>query len=263
MGSDKKEKFARVGIATKGVIYTLIGGLTAYAAFGSGNQIQDSGGVLKYIAQQSFGQILLIITTVGIIGYVFWRLYLAFKNPGQDSDSDAKSSVKRIGYFLSAVSYALLAYTSIEILMNSSGGGGGGKQSWIAKILQQSWGQYAVYAIALILLGKAGYELYRAYSGKFRDKIQNAELDSKAQSFLIKAGKVGFTARAVVFGVIAYLFFKAASQSNAQKAGGTEMAFSFLQEQGGQILLGVIAAGLACYGVYLLASSRYRNIPLS
>ena len=261
MSSSKKEKFARVGIATKGLIYVILGGLTAYAAFSSQESITASNGVLRYIAQQSFGQILLIITTIGIIGYVFWRLYLAIQNPENNSDSDAKSAVKRLGYFFSAVSYGLLAYTAIDILMNNSAGGSG-KQSWIATILDQSWGVYLIYFIALILLGKALYELYRAYSGKFKEKIQNAELDRKAQSFLLKAGKVGFTARSIVFGIIAYTFFRAASSSNAQMAGGTKMAFAFLQEQGGQILLGIVAFGLALYGIYLLASSRYRNIPL-
>ncbi|BAO56645.1 DUF1206 domain-containing protein [Nonlabens marinus] len=261
MSSSKKEKFARVGIATKGLIYVILGGLTAFAAFSSQESITASNGALKYIAGQSFGQILLIITTIGIIAYVMWRLYLAFQNPENRSDSDTKSAVKRLGYFFSAISYALLAYTAIEILLNNSTGGSG-KQSWISTILDQSWGVYLIYFIALVLLGKALYELYRAYSGKFKSKIQNAELDRKAQSFLIKAGKVGFTARSIVFAIIAYTFFRAASATNAQMAGGTKMAFAFLQEQGGQILLAVIAFGLALYGVYLLASSRYRNIPI-
>jgi len=261
MGSSKKETFARIGIATKGIIYTLIGGLTAFAAFNFNKNITGSDGVLNYIVQQSFGSLLLIITTAGIIGYVFWRLYLTFKNPEPNSDSDAKSAIKRIGYFFSAISYALLAYTAIDILLNNSNGGSG-KKSWIATILEQPWGVYFIYFIAIVLLGKAGYEIYRAYSGKFKSRIQNSELDEKAQSFLTKAGKVGFTARAIVFAIIAYLFFKTASESDAQMAGGTKMAFSFLKEQGGPILLGLIALGLSLYGIYLLASSRYRDIPI-
>ncbi|PRP66847.1 DUF1206 domain-containing protein [Nonlabens agnitus] len=261
MSSSKKETFARIGIATKGIIYTILGGLTAYAAFNSRKNLTSSDGALEYIASQSFGKILLIITIIGIAGYVFWRLYLVIKNPDGNSDSEAKSTVKRIGYFLSAVSYALLAYTAIEIILNSSQGGSG-KQGWLSMTLDQSWGSILVYLIAFILFGKAIYELYRAYSDKFKKRIQNAELDHKAQSFLINAGKAGFTARAIVFGIIAFLFFKAASQSDAQMAGGTKQAFSFLQEQGGLILLGIVAFGLALYGIYLLASSRYRNIPI-
>ena len=259
MSSSKKETFARIGIATKGIIYVILGGITAYAAFNSNQNMTSSDGALKYIASQSFGQILLLITAIGIAGYVFWRLYLAIANP--EGDSDTKSTVKRIGYVFSAISYALLCYTAIELLLNSSSGGSS-KKGWLAMILDQSWGSIAIYIIALILLGKAGYELYRAYSGKFTDRIQNSELDSKSQSFLIKAGKAGFTARAVVFGIIAFLFYKAASQSDAQEAGGTKQAFAFLQEQGGLILMGIVAFGLALYGIYLLASSRYRNIPI-
>ncbi|WP_164510897.1 DUF1206 domain-containing protein [Nonlabens xiamenensis] len=259
--SSKKEKFARTGIATKGVIYLFIGGITAYAAFNSRQNITGSDGVLTYIAKQSFGQILLGLLTIGILGYVFWRLYLAFNDPEGNTDSSEKSAVKRLGYFLSAMSYAVLAYTAIEILLGSSDGGSG-SSNWLSALLDQSWGVYVVYAIALALAGKGIYELYRAYSGKYKKRIQNAELDQKAQSFLTKAGKVGFTARGIVFGILAFLFAKAAYQSNAAMAGGTKKAFSFLQEQGGLVLLGIIAAGLALYGIYLLASSRYRNIPI-
>lgn len=260
MSSSKKESFARAGIATKGLIYTLVGTLTAYAALGNGQSIKDSGGVLKFIVQQNFGQILLITTTVGIIGYVFWRTYQSFKMPNQNKNSKTASTFKRIGYFLSGLSYALLAYTAIEILLNTNSGSS--KKGWIASILEQEWGIYLIYLIAILLVGKSVYEIYRAYSGKFKKKIQNAELDSSSQSILIKIGKLGITARAVVIGIIAFLFYKAAHQSNENMAGGTKMAFSYLQEQGGQLVLGIIALGLGLYGIYLLACSRYRNIPI-
>lgn len=261
MGSSKKEVLARVGIATKGIIYMLLGGITAFAAFNSRQNLTASNDTLKYIASQSFGQILLLLTIIGIAGYVFWRLYLTINNPDNKAGNDSKDIVKRIGYALSALSYTLLCYTGIELLLNNSQSGSS-KQGWIATILQQPWGSIVVYFIALILLGKAVYELYRAYSGTFKKRIQNSELNQSSQSFLIKAGKAGFTARAIVFGIIAFLFYKAASQSNAQMAGGTKQAFSFLQDKGGLILLGVVALGLMLYGIYLIASSRYRNIPI-
>ena len=259
--SSKKETFARFGIFTKGVVYLLIGGLTAYTAFSSGNGAKGGSGVLEYVASQPFGQILLGLMILGILAFTGWRFYLAIKNPEGAGEDDKKSTVRRIAYLASAVSYLLLAIFGINILLNSGSGGSGGS-SWLSQLLSSDWGTYVVYFIALCLVGKAIYEIYRAYSGKFRDKIQNSELDSDAQSFLIKAGKLGFTARGIVVGVIAFLFFKAAMNSNASKAGGTKDAFQFISEQGGMILMGVIAVGLSLYGVYLLASSRYRNMPV-
>ncbi|MGB5982766.1 MAG: DUF1206 domain-containing protein [Nonlabens sp.] len=259
--SSKKETFARFGIFTKGVVYVLIGGLTAYTAFSSGSGAKGSNSVLDYVVSQPFGQILLGLMVLGILAFTGWRFYLAIKNPEGGGEDDKKSAIKRAAYLLSALSYLTLAIYGIQLLLNS-GSSGGSSNSWLSQLLSSDWGTYLVYFIALCLLGKAIYELYRAYSGKFTDKIRNAELDSDAQSFLIKAGKLGFTARGIVIGVIAYLFFKAAMNSNAGKAGGTKDAFQFISEQGGVVLMGVIAVGLSLYGIYLLASSRYRNIPV-
>ncbi len=245
--SSKKETFARFGIFTKGVIYLMIGGLTAYTAFGSGGGAKGSDSMLKKVSSQPFGQILLGLMILGILAFVGWRLYLAIKNPNSEGD-DKKDGLKRAGYAVSALSYLSLAVFGINLLINSGSSSGGGGGSWLSKILDQSWGKYAVIFIALCILGKGIYELYRAYSGKFKDKIQNSELDSDAQSFLIKAGKLGFTARGIVFGIISYLFFRAAMSSSAGKAGGTKDAFQFIQEQGGTIMMGVIAVGLALYG---------------
>ncbi len=261
MKSGKKELLARAGIATKGIIYLLIGGLTAYATWFNGNAAKDSGGVLQYIAQQTLGQVMLVCITVGICGYVFWRLYLAIFNPKDQTDSDKKSTIKRLGYFFSALSYTLLAFTGIQILMGSNSQEST-KQGWIAFILEQPAGVYLIYAIALLLLIKAIYEIYRVYSGKFKSKIRDTELDEKAQATLIKCGSAGFIARGIVIAVIAFLFFKAGQQSNENMAGGTKMAFTFLQQQGGTIALGIIATGLALYGIFMMASSRYRYMPL-
>jgi hypothetical protein len=255
----KKENFARFGIFTKGAIYMLIGILTAYTAFSSGSGAKGGNSVLEYVASQPFGQILLGVMILGILAFVGWRLYLAIKNPEKEGD-DKKDGIKRAAYFISALSYLALAVFGIQLLMSSGSGGGG--NSWLSTILDSDWGKYLVIFVALCLVGKAIYEFYRAYSGKFTDKIRNAELDRKVQDYLIKMGKLGFTARGVVVGVIAFLFFKAAMSQNAGQAGGTKDAFQFIQEQGGTILMGVIAVGLAMYGIYLLASSRYRNMPV-
>ncbi len=187
---NKKENFARFGIFTKGVVYLLIGGLTAYTAFSSGDGAEGSNGVLREIAQQPFGQILLGAMVLGILAFVGWRLFLAIKNPEGGDEDDKKAAVKRAAYFVSALSYLSLAIYGINILFSSKSGG---SSSWLSKILGNSWGVYLIIFVSLCLAGKAIYELYRAYSGKFTDKIQNSELDQKAQSFLIKAGKLGFT----------------------------------------------------------------------
>jgi hypothetical protein len=151
------------------------------------------------------------------------------------------------------------------MLVQSGGnsGGSGKNEKIVAQLLDQPYGQWLVGIVALIFLGKAIYQLYRAYSGKFKDKIKNTGLDQRIQDGLLTAGRIGYTARGLVIGVIAYLTFRAALTASSSASGGTKDAFGFLQDTFGTIVFGVIAAGLAAYGVFMFMKARYREMSLS
>ncbi|MBK6265978.1 DUF1206 domain-containing protein [Marivirga sp. S37H4] len=258
--NNKKEKFARFGISTKGFVYCLIGALTLAAAFGMGGKKADSDGVLSTLGDQPFGQILLGITALGLLGFVFWRFYQAIVDP-EDIGSDFKGIITRIGYSLSAVFYGLLAFTALKMIFNGGNqGSGGGRESAISTLLSKPYGQVLVGILGAIFLGKALYQFYRAYSGKFKKKVEAAELDNKVERWVLNTGYVGYTARGIVVGVISYLTFHAAFTADSDSAGGTKEAFSFLQNEFGTIVLAIIAAGLFAYGFFMFVKARYRSI---
>ncbi len=254
--SNKRENIARFGIATKGLVYLLIGVLATMAALGEGGKKSGSSGVLDYLAKQSFGQILLVIIGVGLIGYVFWRMYQAFADP-EENGNDTKAIFLRIGYFISGLVYGALAYVAFSTVAGASSSGGGSRETMISKLLSQSYGQYIVGAIAIVLFIKAVFQLYKAYSGEYKEHVQQSSLRSEAKSLMIKAGKVGFTARGIVIGLIAYFTFKAALTANSDQAGGTKQALNFLQDEFGTIVLMIVALGLAAYGVFMFIKAKY------
>ncbi len=256
----KKEKFARFGIATKGFVYCLVGVLTVAAAFGEGGKKTGSSGVLDTLSGQPFGQILLGITALGLLGFTFYRFYQAIADP-QDKGNDLKGFVTRFGFAISAIFYGFLAFTAAKMIFaSSSSGGGNGQESIAATLLSKPFGQILVGIIGAAFLGKAIYQLYKAYSGKFKDNVQAAELDSKVESMVLKTGYVGYTARGIIIAVISYLMFRAAFSANSDAAGGTKEAFSFLQNEFGTIVLAVIAAGLLAYGFFMLVKARYKTL---
>lgn len=262
LGNNEKRKLiSRIGIGAKGIVYLLVGGLTAWAAFGSGGKKTGSEGVFKFLENQAFGQLMLGVLIVGLACYIFWRLFQTFSDP-EDKGADKEGLGRRIGYFSSGVFYLLVIYSAIEMLLNLGGGNGGsgGKESLIQKLLNQDYGQWLVVGVALIFLGKALWQLYRAYSGKFKDKIEETGLDYNSRRLVYTSGLVGYTARGLVVGVIAFLTVKAALSYQASKSGGTKDAFQFVQDEFGSIVLGVIALGLVCYGIFIMIKARYREM---
>ena len=91
------ETFARFGYAAKGFVYGAIGILALLAAFSTGGKTTDTSGALQAISNQPFGQILLALIALGLVGYVIWRLIQAVNDPG-DKGTDAKGIFTRLGY---------------------------------------------------------------------------------------------------------------------------------------------------------------------
>ncbi len=252
---NKKQNFARFGVATKGLVYFLIGGLTAFGAFGLGGQKSGSGNALDFISQQIFGKVLLIITAVGLIGYVFWRWYQVFFDP-KDMGSDFKAIVKRVSYFISGAFYGFLAFSALKQVMGSSSEGGG--NSFLVKMLDY---KAIAITIGLALLGKAIYEFYQAYSGEFREEVDEAGLSEKAKHLVINAAKVGFTARGIVIAIMSFLMFRTVFSSSSEKVDKTE-AFGFLQNEFGSLVMGIIAIGLIAYGVFMMIKAKYSSLSI-
>ncbi len=250
----KREKFASFGIATKGIVYFIIGILTAMAAFGYGGKKSSSGTVIDFIAQQSLGQILLVLLAIGLLGYVFWRWYQAFANP-KDIENNAKGSVKRIAYFISGVLYGLLAYTAIKTVIGSNSGG----KSFISKIFESDYATTIAIIIGIALVGKGIYEFYQGYSGKFKEEVESAGIPSKVKSLVLKSGKVGYTSRGIVAGILGFLFLKAGFNESANKMSKTD-AFGFIENQFGSIVLGIIALGLVGYGFFMMVKAKHSSL---
>ena len=254
------EKLARAGYFTKGAIYILIGVLSALAAFGAGGQSAGKSEALKVIEEQPFGQVLLVIIAIGFIGYAVWRFVQAFKDT-ENKGSDTKGMLTRIGYGLSGLLYLGFAFYALKIVFGSSSSGGGGQsgqQQAIGELLSQPFGQILVGIVAAVTIGKGLYGIYKGISKKFMKDITGVA--GKERELYEKAGQIGFIARGVVFGIIGFFFARAALLSSSSEAKGTEGVFDFLGSAGGPWLMGLIAIGVAAYGVFQIVKAKYKPI---
>ena len=255
------ENFAKFGHYAKGVVYILIGGLTAFAAFGLGGKVTGARGTVQFILEQPFGRIMLGAVALGLFGYVLWRFYQAIKDP-QNRGSDTKGIAKRIGYAWSGLIYGALAiYSAFLAYRGYDNGGSSGdkRQMFVSKVLSWDLGEWiiGIIAVGTILLGL--YQIYRAISERY---LKNINISSEHRDLFKKAGKVGYIARGIVWGVIGYMLLQAALHTSSGQAGSTESAFQFLRDSTyGPILMGIVALGLACYGIFMFIKGKYFRLP--
>ncbi len=257
LSADKKnslEKFAKSGFFMKGVVYLLIGILATMTAFGLGGEVSGKTGIFQFILEQPFGRILLGIVSVGLFGYAAWRWTQAFIDP-ENSEDDMQNKLKRVGFFISGFLYGTFATYAMKMAIQGyKSGGGSGRTTIIAKILDIPGGQIIVGIIALAIFGKGAYEIWKGISSEHMDKVGN--LGFKTKEAVRKAGQVGYISRGIVLLVGGYITARAAIESNASKAGGTEGAFEFMFSTANAWLVGIVALGLALYGLFMIIKAK-------
>jgi hypothetical protein len=75
------------------------------------------------------------------------------------------------------------------------------------------------------------------------------------------SGRIGLTARALVFALVGYFLLRTAIDYDPNRAVGVDGALASLhREPLGQWLLGLVAVGLVTFAVYSLLEAAYRRL---
>ncbi len=258
------ETLARFGYVAKGFVYAAIGILALLAAFSAGGETTDTTGALNAIALQPFGQILLILIAIGLVGYVIWRGIEAIKDP-ENKGTDAKGIFARLGYLMSGLAYiGVSANAALLAFGSSTGDSGNSEQDWTAMVMQQPFDRWLVGLAGAVVLGIGCYRIYEAYKTKFRKELNLNELSTQQEKWLVNISRFGIAARGVVFIMIGFFVLQAAKNYDANQVKGLDGALLTLAQQSyGKILLALMALGLIAYAIYLLLQARYRRIEIN
>lgn len=259
--NDTIKKVAKTGFVAKGTVYAITGVLTFMAAFNMGGQKAGRVQVLDFLAKQTFGNILLILMAIGLASYATWRFIQSTKDPENIGD-DTKGKAKRTAFFISGIIYLGLAVLAVLKAIGSGSGsssssGGAQKSSFLAS------------ETGLILIGIAGagiviagiFQFIKAYRNDYTKKFDLSSLSEEKRRKSIKnTAKFGLSARGVIFLIIGYFALKASFSSDPSKIKTTTEAFSFIQESSyGAWLMGLVAAGLVAYAIYMFLMAKYRR----
>ncbi len=259
---------ARLGYGAKGVVYLIIGWLAVQVAIGIGGKTTDQRGVLQIISEESFGKFLLALVTIGLIGFAIWCFLQAWFDT-EGKGSDLKGIIGRVGYAVTGVSYAILAFGAFQLVTrkgtsSASKSTTASTQDVTAQLLNHFWGVAVVVLLGLIVIGLACYLFANAYTADFQRRLVLTGLSTQVRRGVVFLGRFGFAALGVVFSIIGIFLIVAAVQHNPHEAKGLDSVLrTLVQQPFGPLLLGIVALGLVAYGVYSFVEARYRQVGVS
>lgn len=256
------EKMARTGFVAKGVVYGIIGMLTFMAAFNMGGQKAGQMQVLEFLEKQTFGNILLILMALGLACYAAWRFIQAVKDPENIGD-DSKGKAKRAGFFCSGLLYlGIGVLAALKAFGSGSGGSGSGSESaQNSSFLASETGLWIIGIVGAGIIIAGIFQFVKAYKNDYEKKFNLSSLnDQKKRESIEKTARFGLSARGVILLIIGFFAIQAALDSNPSEIKTTREAFSYLQDSSyGAYLLGLVAAGLVAYAVYMFLMAKYRR----
>lgn len=251
-----KDNIARFGLVSIGIVYVLVGVLTSLAALNLGGKQTGTKGAISYLSNQSLAQFLLAVMAVGLFSYAFWRFYQAILDT-RNLGTDANALFTRAGYFTGGAFYGFLGFIALKLFL---GGNYQHQQDLLIHALNSEYGSFFAVAFGLVLAGKSIFEIYFIRSKKFMDNLQSFEMNPKLKSTLIRFGIIGHSARSVVFAIMAFLTFRTGVTIRNLKVSTLTDAFQFLSYKFSPLILGVVAIGLSCYGLFMFVKAKYLNV---
>jgi hypothetical protein len=133
-------------------------------------------------------------------------------------------------------------------------------QSTSAQLMAHPAGVVLLVAVGLGLIVAAGYFVHKGVTKKFEENLTSLP-PGRAGSAVRALGTAGYVAKGIALGVLGVLFVVATVKSEPAQAAGLDGALKSLQEQPfGVWLLGAVALGLICYGLFMVVRARYQRM---
>jgi Domain of Unknown Function (DUF1206) len=260
--SDALENLARVGLIAYGVVHLLVAWLALQLAWGGGSgESADQSGAMSTVAESPVGKPLLWVIAIGLIALAVWQAaeVLRWRHGWSASGKTRTKALRKSGKaIVKAVIYISLAVLAIRFATGGGQSSSQQQQQTTAGVFDWPAGQFLVGAAGLILIGSGAYHVYKGVTKRFLKEIDTSEASPKATRLVTRLGQVGFPGKGVALAGVGALLVWAAVTFDPSKAQGLDGALrSILDLPFGQILLTLVALGIAAFGAYLFVRARY------
>jgi Domain of Unknown Function (DUF1206) len=261
-GSRPFQWLVRAGFIARSVTYGVIGALALAIAVGAGTMgtSPNQQGALVLIAHTPVGRPAMVVICAGLLAYALWKFTQAVFGYGPEGGGGARWH-DRIANLAGGVVYLGFLAVAILALAGSSGNSSSEPRHAASDILGWPGGQVMIGIAGAVLMAISAYQMYDAIRGGYARDSKTEQMNPGERTVFMVLGRVGLTARALVFGLIGYFLERTAVEFNATNAIGVDGALAQLHHQPlGRWLVGLVAAGLLTFSVFSLVEGRYRRL---
>ena len=252
----------RAGLLSRAAIWLVMGALAARLALEGRtkqNAEPDKHGALETLARQRVGWLLLLVLFLGFLAMVTWSAVEAIRGREGDDDAGIAHRLVAVGR---GVAYAVLAASTLPLLLGDGGSDGDSQERLTARVLGWPGGRILVGALAAALSGAAAYNLFRAISGRYKNHWDERKTDANARRIASVVEVAGNVGHAMVFGLVGWFLLQAAWRFDGSKPKSLDESLAALVRQSnGRAVCALVALGMAAWGVNALAQARWREIP--
>ena len=255
------EPVGRIGLATQGVLYVVVG-LLAWQVASGRNEQADQRGAIEAVANQPLGRFLLLIVTAGLALHCCWRLVLAVRGvPGDDDAATVAKRILELGRGLVYGSFTVIAARALIDARDSAGGGTDEEQrEAVRTVLDWPGGEAIVVVIGAAVIATGLWHASRLFTRTFLDDLDLDGRSDATRSVISVLGCIGFFARGLVFCMIGWFLVESALDDDPNHTGGLDQALRRLADsEHGPGLLRIVAVGLIVFGVYRIIEARLRT----
>ena len=253
------EYLARGGFVAYGVIHLLFAWLALQVALGNSAGETDQSGALETIAAQSGGKFLLVLIIIGMVAMAIWQAFEAAIGESGPRDNAAKA--ERVVSGFRAVLYLYFAWIAYKVISGANSSQGDSQESATSSMMDSTGGRWLVGLIGLIVAGVGIGLIVYGVRKKFEKHLNTGQMDAKVRRTVRRLGMAGYSAKGTAYGLAGALIVAAAVTYDPEKARGLDAAIKTVASQSyGPWLLGLIALGVACYGVYCFFQAKYRKV---
>jgi len=259
--SDGLEHLARVGMIAYGVVHVLVAWLALQLAWGGGGESADQSGAMRTLAESPLGKPLLWLVAIGLIALAVWQAaeVLRWRRGWSASGKARTKAVKKSGKaVVKAVVYAALAILAIRFATGGGQSSSQQQQQTTAGVFGWPAGRWLVAGAGLVLIGVGAYHVYKGVTKRFLKEIDTTDCTPAAMRLVTRLGQIGFPGKGVALAVVGGLLVYAAVTFDPSKAQGLDGALhTILELPFGQILLTLVALGIAAFGAFCFVRARY------